>query len=198
MQTQPHPRRSRLMTFYWSGAAGLMLLPVIATQLTDEMNWSLGDFVLFGAMLGSVGLGLDFLARRSTDNGYRAGAAVALGSAFLLFWVTAAVGIIGSEDEPANLAYLAVLAAMVIGAGLTRFRAAGMARTLFVVAGAQTLIGVAAIIAGLGKVDPLWPLDIAGASGFFTLLWLLAGFLFRTAAEGERAGHDSHLDDAAA
>jgi len=50
-------RRSRWRLAAWSVAAILLLLPMAAMQFTDEVNWSLADFVVFGALwLASVWL----------------------------------------------------------------------------------------------------------------------------------------------
>ncbi len=47
---------------------------------------------------------------------YRFAVGVALAAAFLLVWMNLAVGLIGSEDNPANLMYFGVLAVGFIGA----------------------------------------------------------------------------------
>ena len=50
-------RRRRWRLAAWSVAALLLLLPLVAMQFTDEVNWSLADFVVFGALwLASVWL----------------------------------------------------------------------------------------------------------------------------------------------
>jgi hypothetical protein len=57
-----------------------------------------------------------------TDNrAYRAAVGVAIAAAFILVWMNLAVGIIGSEDNPANLMYGGVLAIGIIGAVIARF-----------------------------------------------------------------------------
>jgi hypothetical protein len=43
-------------------------------------------------------------------------------AAFILIWMNLAVGIIGSEDNPANLMYGGVLAVAIVGAFMVRFR----------------------------------------------------------------------------
>ena len=65
---------------------------------------------------------------------YKLAVGVALLAAFLLVWLSLGVGIIGSDGDPANLMYFGVLAVGIIGAFLARFRAAGMARSLFAMA----------------------------------------------------------------
>ena len=115
----------------WGGAVALLLLPLVAMQFTSEVNWTVADFVVMGVMLGSVCLGFDLLARQSGRTSYRLAAAVAVLGCFLLVWVNLAVGFIGDEDNPLNLVFLALLAAFLIGAFLTRMKAAGMTRLMF-------------------------------------------------------------------
>jgi len=64
----------------------------------------------------------------------------------LLGWVSGAVGIIGSEDNPVNLMYWAVFAVGLIGSLISRFKPRGMARTLFATALVQVLVPVVALI----------------------------------------------------
>jgi hypothetical protein len=160
----------------WGGAAALMLAPAVATQLSDEMRWTLADFLLVGAML-LAGCGLfELLLRKSDSWAYRAGALVAVGAAFLLFLAAGAVGIVGGEDEPANLIHLGVIALAAAGALVARFRARGLARAMAVTAGAQVLAG----IVGLVLVPDLWGFVLGTA--LFTSLWLLSAWLFAKAA----------------
>lgn len=166
----------------WGGAAGLWLLPVAAAQFAPGMDWTLFDFVVWGVML-LIAAGVCELALRATgDLAYRAGVVVAVGAAFLLIWVNLAVGIIGSEDNPANLMFFGVLAAGVIAAFAADFRARGMARALLAMAALQTLAGATALAAGWGAGGENWPQVIFVMTGFFGGLWLLSAWLFRKAA----------------
>jgi hypothetical protein len=167
----------------WGTAALLLLLPLIAMQFTDEVNWDETDFLVFGAMLVAA-CGTCELAARVTGNlAYRAAVGVAVVAAFLLIWINLAVGIIGSEDNPANLMYAGVLAVCVLGALVARFRPIGMARALAVTALAQTLVAVIALIFGLGSTGANWPRVIVILNGFFAALWLISAWLFRKAAQ---------------
>jgi fatty acid desaturase len=96
--------------------------------------------------------------------------------------VNLAVGIIGSEDNPANLMYGGVLAVSAIGVSIARFQPAGMARALSATAFAQALVGVIALTAGFGSTSPSLPATIVFLTGFFIALWLLSAYLFRKAA----------------
>lgn len=158
----------------WSIAGLLLMAPMVAMQFTSEVNWGIEDFVFAGIMIIGTGLLFEAAVRVTTSNAYRAGVAVALGIAFFLIWVNLAVGIIGTEDDPLNLMYGGVLAVAFAGALIGRFRATGMARAMTAAAVAQFGVAVAAQIAG----HFTWVI-----TALIVALWLLAGWLFRSAAE---------------
>lgn len=179
-------RGSRWRIAVWGAAALMLLLPLAAMRFSDEMNWDETDFIVFGTML-VVACGTYELAARATGNSaYRAAVGVAVAAAFILVWMNLAVGIIGSEDNPANLMYGGVLAVAIIGAVVARFQPHGMARALAATALAQMLVGVIALTAGLGSTSPSFPKAIIVLTGFFAALWLLSAWLFRKAGR-ERA-----------
>lgn len=163
--------------------AFILLIPLVAMQFTDEVNWTLADFAIMGCALFGVGLAYEFIARRPEPTMYRIACGVGLAAAFLLFWVNGAVGIIGNEGQPANLLYGAVFAVGIIGSLAARLRPRGMALTLFVAAFTQLLIPVITLL--------IWPNVSWGAAGmartfyfngFFALLFVVSGFLFRQAS----------------
>jgi hypothetical protein len=165
----------------WGAAVLLLLLPWFAMQITDHVVWDVADFALFGAMLAGAGVIYELAARYSGNNAYRAAVGVALAAAFILVWMNLAVGVIGSEDNPANLMYGGVLAVGIIGAIVARFQPVGMVRALFAAALVQALVAVIALVAGLGyPASP--PLEILGVNALFVALWLMSAWLFRKAA----------------
>jgi len=166
-----HGRRWRIAA--WSVAALLLLLPLVAMQFTDEVNWSAADFAVFGAMLACAGGAFELAARMTRNTAYRAAVGIALAAAFLLVWANGAVGIIGSEDNPANLMFAGVLVVGIVGAAVARLRPAGMARALVATALAQALVAVIALVAGMGHIFV--------ATAFFGALWLASAWLFRRA-----------------
>jgi hypothetical protein len=150
-------------------------------QVTDEVVWDLADFAFAGALVVGTGVTYEVAARMTGNTAYRAAVGGALAAAFILVWMNLAVGIIGSEDNPANLMYGGVLAVGIIGAIIARFQPDGMARALFAMALAQTLVAVIALIAGMGY--PASPrLELLFLNGFFAALWLISAWLFRKAA----------------
>ncbi|MCS6805035.1 MAG: hypothetical protein NZ823_07820 [Blastocatellia bacterium] len=165
----------------WAVAVLLLLLPLVAMQLSDEVNWSATDFAFAGALLIGALLTYELVARTAANTAYRVAFSVALAAAVCLVWLSLGVGIIGRDGDPANLIYFGVLGVGVIGALLTRFQADGMTRVLLAMALAQTLITAIALIAGLGQP---WsgPLELICLNGFFVALWVGSAWLFRHAA----------------
>ena len=160
----------------WSGAAMLLLLPLIAMQFTKEVNWTVGDFVFAALLLGGVGMAAELAVRISSSWSYRAGAALGLAAGFFLIWANAAVGYIGSEDNPYNQLFFGVIAIAFAGALISLFRPKGMAV-------AMLLAGIAHAALGLGGLsdDPVTgPITLV-----FTGMWLASARLFQIAARGD-------------
>jgi len=177
-------RAQRLRIAAWGSAAALMLVPLVAMQFTSEVAWDLADFVFMGALLLGVGGAYEFLSRKTGNIAYRAAVGLALAGAFLLVWLNAAVGIIGTEQDDANLMFGGVIAIGIIGAVIARFKPNGMAHTLVAMGLAQLLIAAIALIDGFGATGPAWPNDVLLLTGFFTALWFASALLFRRAARG--------------
>ena len=168
--------------------AFILLLPLVAMQFTEEVNWDLFDFAFMGALLFGTGLAYELVARKGGTAAYRAAVGVALATAFLLVWVNGAVGIIGNEGNPANVMYFGVIAIGIIGALIVRFQPQGMARALFVTALAQMLVPVIALIIWQPQVTSWGAAGVGGVfvlNAFFVALWVISALLFQKAAGGE-------------
>ena len=159
-------------------AAFILLLPLLAMQITDEVVWDLADFAVAGALLVGTGLMYELAARKAGNIAYRAAVGIALAAALLLVWMNLAVGIIGSEDNPANLMYVGVLAVGIIGAIIARFQPHGMARALFATALAHALVPVIALIIWKPPLTSV----VLGVNVFFVGLWVGSALLFRSAS----------------
>ena len=182
---RPDRRRIPWRPILWSIPVALLLLPAVAMQFTDEVDWNAFDFIFATVMFGSVGLVVELTVRSSRSIAFRAAVALALAAAFLIIWINGAVGIIGDEDNPANLMFGAVLAVALLGSLAPLFRAPGMAIAMFAAAVAQLAVGVIALVGGMAE-GPAAPYDVIGSTGFLGGMWLVSGLLFRKAAR-ERA-----------
>jgi hypothetical protein len=162
-------------------AAFILLLPLVAMQMTDEVVWGVADFVVAGALLVGTGLLLELAVKKAGTIAYRAAVGVALAAALLLVWINLAVGIIGEPDELANVMYVGVLAVGIAGTVIARLRPEGMARALLATALAQALVALIALIAG--KASPVSSVsEIVGVNALFVGLFVGSAWLFRHAA----------------
>ncbi len=166
----------------WAIVGAALAAPLVAMQFTQQVAWTLADFVLMGVLLGGVGLAMEILVRVTDSRAYRAATALALGGCVALVVINGAVGIIGDERDDANLLFAAGLAVGLIGAVLTRLRAAGMSRVMTGMAVMQALVPVFAYAAMPGTREALMRPEVAGATLVFVGIWLMSGWLFRTAA----------------
>ena len=121
-------------------------------------------------------------AARFGRNAYRAGIAIATGAVFLLIWLSLGVGINGPDGEPFGRIYIGVLTVGLIGAVIARFQPIGMARTLFAMALAQTLVMVIALIVGEHQTGVSSLAEIIGLNAILVGLFLASALLFRKAA----------------
>jgi hypothetical protein len=79
-----------------ASACSLLLIPLIAMSFTQEVQWSLFDFVVMGILLMAVGTGLEIVLRKVSSPGRRLLWLSAVVFAGLLLWAELAVGIFGS------------------------------------------------------------------------------------------------------
>jgi hypothetical protein len=166
----------------------LLLVPFVAMQFSDEVQWSLGDFLVLGSLLFAIGLSYELIARAAHNKTYKIAFMMALLTAFLLFMANTAVGIIGSEHQEANLLYALVLLVGLVGSLISKFRAGGMAKTLFAVTGIQLMVPVIAIIVWPPS-EISWSPSVLGVfliSAFFAFLFYLSGRLFKRSARQEK------------
>lgn len=146
------------------------------------MAWGIEDFVIFGAMILAVGIAWALARRRANGKRYKAAVGFALAAAFLLMWVNGAVGIIGSENNDANMMYFGVLAIGVLGTLIARGRPRGMSWAMSAAALAQVMVAAIALVTDWGVAGPVSPWDVIVLTIFFTALWLISAWLFRKAA----------------
>jgi peptidoglycan/LPS O-acetylase OafA/YrhL len=81
------------------GVALVLSLPLVAMLFTNDVVWSLADFVLAGVLLATIGVALE-LAVRKAGNLVTALSIAALG---------VAAGIVGEADDAPGLVLLGIL-----------------------------------------------------------------------------------------
>lgn len=74
----------------------ILLIPFTAMRLTNEMNWSITDFTVAGALLFGTGLFLDQVAKKVKNKSQRIIVIITIIITFLLVWAELAVGLFGT------------------------------------------------------------------------------------------------------
>lgn len=74
----------------------LLLIPLIAMQFTNEVNWNLADFVVAGVLLLGTGLICELVMRKVKKTNHRIILCTVLLAALLLVWIELAVGLFGT------------------------------------------------------------------------------------------------------
>lgn len=164
----------------------LLLIPFFGNMYVDGWNWSFSDFIFMGALIFGAGMAYELGSRKGGTTSYRVAVGLALFALFLLIWMNGAVGIIGSEDNPANLLYFGVFATLAIGSALANLKSRGMSRVLFATAFVQALVPVAALIIWRPDFSP-GVLGVFALNAFFVVLFIVSGILFRNASQIEKA-----------
>lgn len=159
--------------------AVLLLLAFVLRRLVGSPEWTAMDFAVVAIMLFGTGLAYVLITHKRKESLYRLAVALAATTGLLLFWSNLAVGLIGSEDEPANLMYFGVLAVAFIGSVISRFKPRGLSVAMWVTAGVQVLTIVIALLAGWHRLAESSLTEIIGINGFFAMLWAISGLLFR-------------------
>ncbi|MEG9328050.1 hypothetical protein SAMN04488034_10562 [Salinimicrobium catena] len=76
--------------------AGLLLIPLIAMQFSEEVMWTVSDFVIMGILLLATGLLIELAFRKVSNPKNRVIVWGVILIAFFLIWAELAVGIFGS------------------------------------------------------------------------------------------------------
>jgi hypothetical protein len=141
---------------------------------TEGVNWGPMDFAVMGVLVLGSGLLFEYASSRGGGTAHRAAVGIAVVAGLGLIWVNLAVGMM--DVEAANAMYVLVLFVALVGAAIARFEPREASIAMFGTAGAQGLVVLIGLIAGLG------PTVLADA--FFVAAWVASGLLFRQAALG--------------
>jgi hypothetical protein len=139
---------------------------------TDGVNWGPMDFATMGVLILGSGLLFEYASSRGGNTAHKAAVGIAVLAGLGLIWVNLAVGMMDVENG--NLLYVLVLFVALVGAAIGRFEPREASIAMFATAGAQAVVVVIALVAGLG------PTVLADA--FFIAAWIASALLFRQAS----------------
>jgi cytochrome bd-type quinol oxidase subunit 2 len=74
----------------------ILLIPFVAMQFTEEVNWSTFDFLVMGILLLLIGLKIEYILRKVKRKQNRIAVISIILIVFLLIWAELAVGIFGT------------------------------------------------------------------------------------------------------
>ena len=74
----------------------LLLIPLIAMQFTNEINWTIFDFVVMGILLLITGLLCEFVLRKVTKTKHKIALCLVILLAFIIVWAELSVGVFGT------------------------------------------------------------------------------------------------------
>lgn len=91
-----HIVKNKRLIIILAAVPALLLVPLIAMQFTDEVDWSPSDFVIMGILLIGTGLLCELVMRKVESIKYRIAMCGAILFGFFLIWAELAVGIFGT------------------------------------------------------------------------------------------------------
>ena len=157
-------------------ALGLLMVPLVASQVVDGWNWPARAFVFVYVLFFGTALAYGLIARKMAGWTYKAGVGVALVTGFALGWGTMVQ--VADSGHPERLWYHSVLVVGTIGACLARLKAPGLAWTLFAMAATLALI----IVILPSGAPPDLARRMAIGHGVQVVLFTASGLLFRHAS----------------
>ena len=169
----------------WAIPTALLVTPAIMMAIqADGWLWTPFDFVFAAVLLYGATATADLAIRKGGSMAYRLGAGLAVLVSFLLIWVNGAVGVIGDEDNPANMTFIGIIAVAAAGSVIARFQPRGMARAMLAACVLTAGIAVAAPVLGWGADEPPGTAGLMALIGAFAAMWGTSAALFAKAARG--------------
>jgi hypothetical protein len=89
-----NPNKSKRQAYVLIGVGLLLLVPLVAMQFTNEVNWTLFDFVVMGVLLTLAGLTGEWVLRAVQSPAQRILLFLIVVGAFLFIWAQLAVGVV--------------------------------------------------------------------------------------------------------
>ena len=89
------PQNKRLLVILLT-VTTFLLIPLVAMQFTNEVNWSVFDFLVAGILLFGTGLAIEIIARTVKNKKSRIVLFIVITILLVLLWLELAVGIFGT------------------------------------------------------------------------------------------------------
>lgn len=90
------PTKNKRLIFVLLIPTIVLLIPFIAMQFSDEVNWSLFDFVVAGILLFGTSLLCELAIRKISNLNFKIVACIVILIGLFLIWAELAVGVFGS------------------------------------------------------------------------------------------------------
>ncbi|QZH75745.1 MAG: hypothetical protein JY451_03895 [Erythrobacter sp.] len=165
----------------WGCLLALLILPALAMQWHAEgVHWTASDFAFATVLLGLLGAGAEIAFAVGRNAPHKVGIAIAALGGFLTVWINGAVGMLGSEEEPTNLVFIAMAGIGVVASLLVWFRAAPMRWIMATLSAGQFAVGVVAALWTMPGHAVEW-----GVLTFFALIWGAAAACFHAARSAQ-------------
>lgn len=161
-----------------------LTLPLVGTQLSDEVHWTPFDFIVGGTMFFTTGLAFSFLAKRCGSLSQKSAVGLALAATLLHVWVNGSVGMVGSETDGFNALYYLVPLVGIIGGTAARLRARMMAWVLLGMAAVQAGLGLLALAVDRPEAGGDSVLEVVGVTGLFMGLFFASAWMFARVPDG--------------
>ena len=85
--------KNKILSLIISVVALLLLIPLIAMQFTNEVNWDILDFIIAAILLLSTGLACNFIIQKVKNTKFRIAICLAIFTILFIIWGKLAVGI---------------------------------------------------------------------------------------------------------
>ncbi|MBM3814867.1 MAG: hypothetical protein FJW20_24850 [Acidimicrobiia bacterium] len=160
------------------GSLGLLMVPIVASQVVEGWNWEVRGFVLTYVLFFGTGMAYSLISRKMGAWTYKAGVGLAMVAGFVLGW--ASMVHLSETENRLNLLYFGVLLAGGVGAWLARLEPRRLARVLLAMAGALAVVALLAMLTWDAPVGE--ERNQVGLRGVCAALFAVSGLLFRRAS----------------
>ncbi len=86
--------KNKRLPLIFAAIAAILLLPWVAMQYSDDVNWTMFDFIVAGVLLLVTGISCEIILRKVKSRKKKIALCVAALLLFLLIWAELAVGLL--------------------------------------------------------------------------------------------------------